>query len=289
MPNPNPPQADATQLRCQLDPLSTPQLRGRLDRLFGQPTHPDEVDRHAVLSRLLEAYGALGARTVLRMRGVLPRADAPMAALLAELRATSFPSGAQRERPRVRAEGYMVLARPHDGAAAGEAVHASEADPRGAEPCGEGGEGGEGGGGGEGGEGGGGGEGGEGGEGGGGGGSGSGSGAGAGGGGSGDGGGGESSKGRAHHSEASRLAASKLRRHARLWNLAHEIVAGIDPPFATQYTAIALTKQFEGSPHIDTENVAPFYGLSLGDFTGGAICVESGLAWSSAPRRAGGG
>ena len=97
MPNPNPPQADATQLRCQLDPLSTPQLRGRLDRLFGQPTHPDEVDRHAVLSRLLEAYGALGARTVLQMRGVLPRADAPMAALLAELRATSFPSGAQRE------------------------------------------------------------------------------------------------------------------------------------------------------------------------------------------------
>jgi hypothetical protein len=146
MPNPNPPQADATQLRCQLDPLSTPQLRGRLDRLFGQPTHPDEVDRHAVLSRLLEAYGALGARTVLQMRGVLPRADAPMAALLAELRATSFPSGAQRERPRVRAEGYMVLARPHDGAAAGEAVHASEADPRGAEPCAEGGEGGEGGG-----------------------------------------------------------------------------------------------------------------------------------------------
>ena len=270
-------QADATLLRCQLDPISTPQLRGRLDRLFGQPTHPDEVDRQAVLSRLVEAYSALGARTVLRMRGVLPRADAPMAALLAELRATSFPSGAQRERPKVRAEGYMVLARPHNGAAASEAVHASEADPRGAEACGEAGEaGGGGGGGGEGGGGGGGG--GE-----GGGGEGGGSGVGAGGGGGGDGGGSESNEGRAHHSEASRLAATKLRRHARLWNLAHEIVAGIDPPFARQYTAIALTKQFEGSPHIDTENVAPFYGLSLGDFTGGAICVESGLAWSSAP------
>lgn len=272
-------QADATQLRCQLDPISTPQLRGRLDRLFGQPTHPDEVDRPAVLSRLVEAYSALGARPVLRMRGVLPRADAPMAALLAELRATSFPSGAQRERPKVRAEGYMVLARPHDGAAASEAVHASEADPRGAEPCAEGSEGGEGGGGN--------GDGAEGGEGDGADGGGSGSGAGAGGGDSGDGGGdsggGESSEGRAQHSEASRLAATKLRRHARLWNLAHEIVAGIDPPFARQYTAIALTKQFEGSPHIDTENVAPFYGLSLGDFTGGAICVESGLARSSAP------
>ena len=40
-----------------------------------------------------------------------------------------------------------------------------------------------------------------------------------------------------------RRQATKLRRHARLWNLAHEIVAGIDPAFARQYTAIALTKQ----------------------------------------------
>ena len=37
---------------------------------------------------------------------------------------------------------------------------------------------------------------------------------------------------------------------------------------------IAVTKNFTGSPHIDTLNVAPFYGLSLGDFTGGQLCVE---------------
>jgi hypothetical protein len=49
----------------------------------------------------------------------------------------------------------------------------------------------------------------------------------------------------------------------------------VDPSFAERYTAIAVTKQFEGSPHIDTENIAPFYGLALGDFTGGAICVET--------------
>ena len=55
-----------------------------------------------------------------------------------------------------------------------------------------------------------------------------------------------------------------------------EIIAGVDPTFAARYTAIAVTKQFEGSPHIDTENVAPFYGLSLGNFTGGEVCVESG-------------
>ena len=227
-------QADATQLRSQLDPISTPQLRGRLDRLFDQPTQPDDVDRAAVLSRLVEAYAAAGGRAVRRMRGVLPRADAPVAALLAELRATSFPSGAQRERPKVKAAGYMVLPRPLHGAAASEAVHASEADPRGvfdprgagagSEASGGGGDGAEsteGGGGG-------------------------GAGAGDGGGGS---GGGESSEGGTRHaSEASRLAAAKLRRHARLWDLAHEIVRGVDPQFAERYTAVALTKQARMQP-----------------------------------------
>eukprot|EP00415_Alexandrium_ostenfeldii_P002510 UN2510 len=36
-----------------------------------------------------------------------------------------------------------------------------------------------------------------------------------------------------------------------------------------------MTKHFVGSPHVDTENVGPFYGLALGDFEGGGICVES--------------
>lgn len=247
-------QRDATQLRAQLEPLSTPQLRGRLDRLFGVPTHPDDVDREHVLARLVDAYEAADAvpRRVRRVRGVAPRADAPLDALLELLRTTDFPAGAQRERQTVRAEGYIVLPRPLHGASASEARYASEADPRASEadaseadaaprvagrrPAL-------------------------------------------------DGGGGDESllpSGGAQHAERAaresakaRLAAAKLRRHARIFDLAFEIIAGVDAEFAGEYTAIAVTKQFEGSPHIDTENVAPFYGLALGDFTGGEICVES--------------
>ena len=41
---------------------------------------------------------------------------------------------------------------------------------------------------------------------------------------------------------------------------------------------MAVTGNFRGSPHIDTENVAPFYALALGEFTGGGrIAVESGV------------
>jgi len=50
----------------------------------------------------------------------------------------------------------------------------------------------------------------------------------------------------------------------------------VDPVFARKYTALAVTHGFQGSPHIDKQNVGPFYGLALGDFeegTGG-ICVE---------------
>ena len=50
----------------------------------------------------------------------------------------------------------------------------------------------------------------------------------------------------------------------------------VDPLFAQKYTALAVTHGFHGSPHIDKQNVGPFYGLALGDFeegTGG-ILVE---------------
>ena len=74
----------------------------------------------------------------------------------------------------------------------------------------------------------------------------------------------------------------------------------VDADYAAEFTAVALTKNFRGSPHIDTQNIGPFYGLSLGDFrnqdqdedtggggggdeskatmsmNGGALCVESG-------------
>ena len=65
-------------------------------------------------------------------------------------------------------------------------------------------------------------------------------------------------------------------KYRRLWDLAHSAMAQVDADFASRFTALAVTHGFRGSPHIDKQNVGPFYGLALGDFedgTGG-ICVE---------------
>jgi hypothetical protein len=72
------------------------------------------------------------------------------------------------------------------------------------------------------------------------------------------------------------LAAQKVEQNQQLWELAHEAMLKTDPVFAEQYTALAVTGNFTGSPHIDTQNVGPFYGMALGDFSegGGALCVE---------------
>ena len=46
-------------------------------------------------------------------------------------------------------------------------------------------------------------------------------------------------------------------------------MTSVDPTFAQKYTALAVTHGFHGSPHIDKQNVGPFYGLALGDFEDG--------------------
>jgi hypothetical protein len=56
---------------------------------------------------------------------------------------------------------------------------------------------------------------------------------------------------------------AKLMRYKRLFDLAVETLSEIDPSFAERFTALAVTKNFSGSPHIDTLNVGPFYGMSL--------------------------
>jgi len=83
-------------------------------------------------------------------------------------------------------------------------------------------------------------------------------------------------------SKLSLKAVAKLQKHARLWELAVEALRPIDEAFAGSFTALAVTSQFTGSPHIDKRNVGPFYGLSLGTFAkanggkgGGGIMVES--------------
>ena len=75
----------------------------------------------------------------------------------------------------------------------------------------------------------------------------------------------------------------KIEKHKSLWDLATkaiELVRPHDPGFPESFSALAVTYGFRGSPHIDKQNTGPFYGLSLGDFTGtinggGCVCVEA--------------
>ena len=79
-------------------------------------------------------------------------------------------------------------------------------------------------------------------------------------------------------SKLAHKAMKKLQTHEELWRLAVEALKPVDPSFAASFTALAVTHQFIGSPHIDKRNVGPFYGLALGGFTasaGGGIMVES--------------
>ena len=248
---------DATLLRCQLEPLSTPQLRERLRVAFGLATHPDECGREEVLARLVECYeqrlGSASRRPTTRIAGATlgPVGRAALPELLAALRATTFPGGDQRERPKIQAQGYIILNRPAPEeeraivaaaeAAASASASASAAAKQAADDeallaaeaaaaasSGDGEE--------------------------------------------------EVRQGegeRVGGSTKARLALAKLRRHRRVWQLAKTIMTEADPAYAQVYTAVAVTKQFVGSPHIDTENVAPFYGLGVGAYTGGFVCVES--------------
>jgi hypothetical protein len=70
--------------------------------------------------------------------------------------------------------------------------------------------------------------------------------------------------------------ATKLAEHQQIWDLAQTAMASVDPAFASKYTALAVTHGFQGSPHIDRQNVGPFYGMALGDFEEGTgeIMVE---------------
>jgi len=208
---------DPTLLRSQLAPLSTPQLRARLEGAFGVPTDPATVGREEVLNRLVRAHAREGPRAIRVVSGK-PVSDAVCDALVECLRATRWPVGAARERPKVDADGYFTLQRP-----------SREGDRR----------------------------------------------------------------FRVEGGQKQRRAAAKVRAHAKLWRLAEVAMREVDPAHWDAMTAVAFTRNFRGSPHIDTENVGCFYGLSLGDYgpppapaaadafegisrVSGAIAVESG-------------
>jgi len=70
----------------------------------------------------------------------------------------------------------------------------------------------------------------------------------------------------------SRRAHSAIRKYQQnlsLWAAAKAAMATVDAEFANTFTGLAVTKNFIGSPHIDTTNIGPFYGLSIGDFDDG--------------------
>lgn len=272
-----PGERDASLLRSQLEPWGTPVLRRRLAEVFGVETDPD-LGREGIFEKLLAAHTASGPRAWRKVRGqALPDRLAPLLEeLLRELRATVFPTGAKRERQGVRAEGYIVLRSEaealadvvaSDGAEenqmqaiiaeakdekkapadySGAAGGISGVDKRGID-------------------------------------------------GTSVGGGSQTApmvigdrivqpgmrtirptpKANSKRTWGRRRNGDKRQRNDSVWNLTRQVMAEVDPDFLKRCTAIAMTKNFIGSPHIDILNYGPFYGLSLGDFEGGGICVES--------------
>lgn len=70
------------------------------------------------------------------------------------------------------------------------------------------------------------------------------------------------------------FAKKKYEQNERLWQLAAGAMTSVDPGFAAKFTALAVTQGFRGSPHIDTTNIGPFYGLALGNFVDGTGGIQ---------------
>lgn len=70
-------------------------------------------------------------------------------------------------------------------------------------------------------------------------------------------------------SRRAHAAKRKFLQNFSLWKVAKTAMAFVDPDFAEAFTGLAVTQNFRGSPHIDTTNIGPFYGLSTGTFENG--------------------
>ena len=84
-------------------------------------------------------------------------------------------------------------------------------------------------------------------------------------------------------SRKARKAAEKFRKYAAVWEAAKGALREVDASFADAFTALAVTRNFRGSPHVDEKNAGPFYAMALGEFRSsgepsarfeGALCVE---------------
>ena len=64
---------------------------------------------------------------------------------------------------------------------------------------------------------------------------------------------------------------------AELWDLVEQILRSVSPKAGQfHFTAMALTKNFHASPHVDQNDLSVQYALSVGSFDeGGELCVEA--------------
>ena len=62
---------------------------------------------------------------------------------------------------------------------------------------------------------------------------------------------------------------------AALWDAARAAIESTGSPLAGTYDSIACTRCFSGSPHVDSYDVDRQCATSLGDFTGGNLCIEA--------------
>lgn len=57
-----------------------------------------------------------------------------------------------------------------------------------------------------------------------------------------------------------------------LWDLCQSLIRSVFP--AVRYTALAITRNFRGSPHIDKHDTTYQHVVALGDFSGGKLCAD---------------
>lgn len=77
---------------------------------------------------------------------------------------------------------------------------------------------------------------------------------------------------------SAKLHAVKLARFKEIWELAASAMREADPEYEKRYTKIAISKGFNGSPHIDSYDQGPQYALSLGSVRGPPLTPPCGLS-----------
>ena len=61
--------------------------------------------------------------------------------------------------------------------------------------------------------------------------------------------------------------------HDEIWNLCRDLIITVVPDAV--YSALAITKFFVGSPHIDAHDTTFQHVIAIGDFEGGMLCTEA--------------